>query len=425
VRRRVAVALVLWAALILIARYWGLDVVREAAEDIKVYAVPFYGRWEAELTWRLVVPVAIGATAIAVLPPLAATLPWRRLLAVVAVATAVWSLALAVVDPGDTGFGDIQYAYAQHTHLVDDAGGLAAFLDGYVQNQDSVPVHLQAHPPGLITALWAAEQAGLTGLGFHTVLALSGVAAAAVSALVITREVAGDRVARAAAPFLVLAPAAVWHTNADVVFAGVALTGVALIVLGTGRPGRAGVLYAVGGGAVFGVALLLSFGLALLAVPIAVIAGWRRRWAVLAACALAGAAVVLAPLLVGYWWLDGLEVTQQQYYAGVGAIRPHDYFVVANLAVFAVAVGPATAAGLAVLRDLRTWLVVGSGLAVVLLADVSGLSSAETERIWQPFMPLVLVAGAAVGEPARTARWWLSSQVVVAVALQAALRSPW
>ncbi|PSK97574.1 hypothetical protein CLV30_12266 [Haloactinopolyspora alba] len=424
-RRRVAVALVLWPALLIVARLWGLEVVEDADADLKVGAVPFYGRWELLASWRLLVPVAAGLMAVALLPRLARTVRPTRLLVLVALAAVVWSLALAVVDPGDTGFGDIQYAYGRHVHLVDDAGGPAEFLRGYVANQDSVPVHLQAHPPGLVLVLWSLGELGLSGIGVQTVLAMAGVAAGAVAAVVIVREVAGDRFARSAAPFVVLAPAAVWHTNADVVFGGVALSGVALVVFATGRSGRRAVLVAVAGGVLFGVALLLSYGVALLAVPIAVAAGWRRAWRVLLASAGAGAAVVLAPLAWDFWWLDGLAATREQYYAGVGADRPYTYFAVANLAVFAAAIGPATAAGLAVLRERRAWLVPGSGLGVVLLADLSGLSSAETERIWQPFMPLVLIAAGAVASSAPRARWWLAAQGATAVVLQAALRSPW
>jgi hypothetical protein len=39
------------------------------------------------------------------------------------------------------------------------------------------------------------------------------------------------------------------------------------------------------------------------------------------------------------------------------------------------------------LRDRQLWLLVGAALTAVLLADVSGLSKAEVERIWLPFAP--------------------------------------
>jgi hypothetical protein len=67
------------------------------------------------------------------------------------------------------------------------------------------------------------------------------------------------------------------------------------------------------------------------------------------------------------------------------------------------------------------WIVVGSCLAAVAVADLSGMSSAETERIWQPFMPLALLAGCALTRP----RAWLALQLAVAVVLAAALRVQW
>ncbi|RIQ34072.1 hypothetical protein DY240_04515 [Jiangella rhizosphaerae] len=355
-----------------------------------------------------------------VLPGLAARWPWRRVLGAAAVTAAAWSLALAAVD-GARGFADIGQAYGRHVGLVDDHGGPAAFLRTYVEHQDAVPVHLQAHPPGLVLTLWLSARAGLSGSWWETALAMAGVAAAAVAALVIARDVVSERFAHRAAAFVALAPAAVWHTNADVVFGGLALGGVALVVVATGRAGRSRWVPAGAGGALFGLALLFSYGAALLAVPIAAVALWRRRADVLTVAAGAGAVVVALPLLWGFWWLDGLAATRVRYYAGVGAERPYEYFLLANLAVFALAVGPAAAAGLARLRDRRSWLVVGSGLAAVLLADLSGLSLAETERIWQPFMPLVLLAGGALAPSRR----WLAAQVAVAVVLQAVLRSPW
>ncbi|SDT15018.1 hypothetical protein SAMN04515669_2925 [Jiangella sp. DSM 45060] len=408
-------ALAGWVLLLAVAWAWGLTL---PAGDLHLGAMPLYGRWDLVPAWRLAAPVAVGAAAVLVLPALAARWPWRRLLAAFAVTAVAWSLALAAAD-GSDGFADIGQAYGRHAGLVDERGGPAAFLRTYVEHQDAVPVHLQAHPPGLVLTLWASARLGPAGAGWESALAMVGVAAAAVAVLVIARDVVSQRFARAAAPFVVLAPAAVWHTNADVVFGGLALTGVALVVLATGRSGPA--RWAAAGGAVFGLALLFAYGVALLALPIAAVALWRRRPAVLAAAAGAGAVVVALPLLWGFWWLDGLAATRVQYHAGVGADRPYAYFLLANLAVFALATGPATAAGLARLRDRRAWLVVGSGLAAVLVADLSGLSSAETERIWQPFMPLVLLAGAALAPSRR----WLIVQVAVAVVLQGALRSPW
>ncbi|GAB4003748.1 hypothetical protein GCM10029992_46780 [Glycomyces albus] len=167
--------------------------------------------------------------------------------------------------------------------------------------------------------------------------------------------------------------------------------------------------------------MMLSFSSVLLAVPFLVVAVMRRRWAVIAGGGAIAAAVVLAPLLWGYWWLDGMSATRERYYAGVASVRGYWYFLLGNLAIFALALGPAIAAALASLRERALWIVVGSTLAAVAIADVSGMSSSEVERIWQPFMPLVLLAGCAL---VRT-RAWLSLQLAVPLILTVTLRVPW
>ena len=60
-----------------------------------------------------------------------------------------------------------------------------------------------------------------------------GVGSAA--ALVGAKEVAGEAIARRAAPFLALTPAAIWWTSGDAFFAGVSATAVTLVILATGR----------------------------------------------------------------------------------------------------------------------------------------------------------------------------------------------
>jgi hypothetical protein len=90
-------------------------------------------------------------------------------------------------------------------------------------------------------------------------------------------------------------------------------------------------------------------------------------------------------------------------------------------AAFALATGPAAVAGLARLRGRRAWVLPGSALAALAVADLSGLSRGETERIWLPFAPWLLLAAASLRAP----RAWLAAQLGLAIALQAWVRSPW
>ena len=99
------------------------------------------------------------------------------------------------------------------------------------------------------------------------------------------RALGAEDVARAALPFGVLLPGAVWvGVSADGMFAAVLAWGVALLAVGaTGRGVRADAA-AVTGGVLLGSTLYLSYGLALgLFLPAAVLAVTRRwRAAVLA-----------------------------------------------------------------------------------------------------------------------------------------------
>ncbi|SDL22388.1 hypothetical protein SAMN05216298_3135 [Glycomyces sambucus] len=424
-RPAVRSALVLGAWALLLAAAWVLGQVKLAVTEGRhqLGAMPLFGSWEWHLDATLLVPVAVGALLIAVLPAVAARWRWRWTVAATAVAGVLFSLALTVAHSHPRTWTDLDHHYAGHAHLIDDAGGPGAFLAGYTTHQlaGEFPIHFQSHPPGLVLFFWGAGRLGLDGLVFQNAVVQLGVAAAVAAALIAGRDVAGERLTRRAAPFLVVAPAAFWHNTADLVFAGVTLAAVACLVPATNRTGTRAAVLAVSGGLLAGAALLLSFSAALLAIPVIVVAVRRRRWGVLLAGGAVAAAVVLAPLAWGYWWLDGLRTTRVRYYAGVASIRGYWYFLLANLAVFALALGPAVAVALSRLRDRRMWIVVGSCLAAVALADLSGMSSAETERIWQPFMPLVLLAGCALTRP----RAWLALQLAVAVVLAAALRVQW
>ena len=121
---------------------------------------------------------------------------------------------------------------------------------------------------------------------------------------------------------------------------------------------------------------------------------------------------------------------------GTAQFRPFWYFFFANIAVLVIAVGPAAVAGVIRLRGFRAAVVVTSALVAVAVADASGLSKAETERIWLLYMPWIGVAAGSLapGVPRESRPWgastarirlWLGAQMVTAVVLQAWLVSKW
>jgi hypothetical protein len=226
---------------------------------------------------------------------------------------------------------------------------------------------------------------------------------------------------------VVLAPAALWvATTADALFAGVGAWAVTAVVLALHRDDRIGDGLALVGGLGFGVLLHLSYGAVLVAAVPLLVAVHRRRARPLVLAGLGAVPVFVAFGAAGFWWLDGLETTRREYRESVASTRPYGYFLVANVAALAVVLGPAIAVALVRLWDRALWCLAGGGLLACALADVSGMSKGEVERIWLPFAVWVLPAGAALAEPdRRAARGWLALQVAFAVLVQVAVRSRW
>ncbi|MGW1599301.1 hypothetical protein ACWCQG_37225, partial [Streptomyces sp. NPDC002343] len=71
--------------------------------------------------------------------------------------------------------------------------------------------------------------------------------------------------------------------------------------------------------------------------------------------------------------------------------------------------------------DRRLALVVAAALAALLAADLSGMSKAETERIWLPFAMWLIAACAFLPRP----RGWLAAQAVLALLLNHLLFTGW
>ena len=180
---------------------------------------------------------------------------------------------------------------------------------------------------------------------------------------------------------------------------------------------------AAAAGCVLGLGLLGSYGLALVAIPVVVVLVGRGAVRLLLPTAAGAAAVLAGAALAGFWWLDGLRATVHEYHV-LDLDRPYAYFLLANAAAFALQVGPAAAVALVRLRDRAAWLLVGGALAAATVANLSGLSEGEVERIWLPFGLLVLLAGGVLGQ-AGSARRWLALQAVTALAIEASVRTTW
>lgn len=429
--------------------------------------MPLSGHLDVRLSARTLLPIGVAALALAGLPMAATRLPWRMLVPLAAVASAAWAVSLALVD-GGAALGRPIATAAEYLADIPRVHGVPAFLAGFT---DHITIgspgfawvtHVSGHPPGALLAFVALDRLRLGGPGWAAALCIGAGASATAAAQVTVRAVAGEPAGRRAMPYLATAPAAVWiATSADAFFLGVSAWGIALLALAASprghlnrhahpaphahltisrktslsgspkprSPGKCGLaglrgdLLAAAGGLLLGITLFLSYGLVLLA-PIAVaVAVAQRRVRPLIIAGLAVVVVVAVFAGLGFWWLDGLSRTRIRYEQGSASARPYLYFLFANLPVLGLTIGPAAVAALASLRRTAVAWLPAAALLGIALADLSGLSKSEVERIWLPFTPWLLAATALLPEGRR--RWWLAGQLAVGLAVQTLVRTNW
>ena len=352
-----------------------------------------------------------------------------------------WLFSLAFVDGRDgvSKILDTEYEYLRTARATTDFHGILAGwiaripYDGLPDNIPNAnwPVHVAGHPPGALGFFVLLDRIGL-GSGWWAGVVVTLIAASTALAVLVTLRLLGaEVVARRAAPFLVFAPAAIWQcVSADAMFAAVAAWGIAALAAGAVRRS---IPWSLVAGLLLGYAVMLSYGLpllGLLAVAVLVVA---RSWRPLPWAAVAAFAVVAAFGAYGFWWWEALPALHDRYWAGVARNRPASYWWWGNLAALTVSAGPmmwvgftalgrrASDVGVDAARAVR-WLVGAAGL-MVLAAELSGMSKAEVERIWLPFVPWLLIACALL--PERWRRAGVAIQVLVALVVQHLLFTGW
>ncbi|MBO8196326.1 hypothetical protein ITI46_32500 [Streptomyces oryzae] len=485
----VAAAVALVAAAVVI----GGAIEREEG-TLRVHWPPYYAELEPHLGPGTPAALLVAAAVLGYGPALAARLPWRRLLGAAWGASMAWIWSLALVDGWHRGVANqltSAYEYLQEVGRFQNVGAaLRTFTDHILLHSPGnwVP-HVAGHPPAAVLTFVGLDRVGLGGGPWASAWVITVGSSAAAAVLVALRALTGEQQARRAAPFLILAPTAVWvGVSADGYFTAVASWALALLALSarsasprtgpTGEKGhsapRAPRTAALCAGLLFGLTCYLSYGLTLCALlGLAVLALSRTLrplpWV------LAGVAVVAASFtLAGFNWWEGYQLLTERYYEGAARVRPYSYWVWANLACAVTATGPAVVAGAR--RALATGAATGrraaarlqlqlrergrgrgrelgrererhtdgtvsppsphplgsreklallvlAALLTVAVADLSGMSKAETERIWLPFLTWLLPAAALL--PRRSARYWLAAQAAVALLVNHILLTGW
>ncbi|MEV5148067.1 hypothetical protein AB0L14_27635 [Streptomyces sp. NPDC052727] len=428
------------ALLVLVAVLVGRHI-QDTRRTLFVHWPPLFADWDPHPGPGTPAAVLVAVAVVAYGPAVAARLPWRGLLLAAWATALAWTWSLALVDGWQRGVAGRLTTRNEYLTVIGRFHDLPATLRDFTHHivsgsPDPWPAHIAGHPPAATVTFVLLDRAGLRGGGWAGAWCVTVGATACVAVLVAVRALADERLARRAAPFLVLAPAAVWvGASADGYFAAVAAWSVALLALAvTGRS----VAWAAGSGLLYGLTCYLSYGLTLFAlIGAAVLVAGRRRVRgrrVLAVLFVAGAAVVpTAFTLAGFDWWEGYRLLVTRYYQGVGGTRPYGYWVWANLACTVLVTGLATAAGLrrtavtlarhrpARSARSRLALLVAAALLALLAADLSGMSKAETERIWLPFATWLLAACALLPRP----RGWLTAQATLALLLNHLLFTGW
>ena len=416
--------------------------INSTPRQIQMYAeaAPIFGWWEAHVGWGTIPAIVIGLGTALWGPAVARRLPWRAVPWVTWATSCSWAFALAMIDGWQRGFAarlETTNEYLRQVPSVTDIPyAVRSFASRILDFQpDSWITHVSGHPPGaLLTFVWL-DRIGLSGGAWAGLLCLLVGSSAAAAIVVAVRALSGEELARRAAPFVAVAPTAIWvAVSADGYFAGVAAWGLALLALAVRGTTRLSLLAGAGAGLLLGWAVFLNYGLGLIALPaVAVLIAAENVRSALRAllpAVLAALAVVAAFAAAGFWWFDGYLLVQERYWQGIAANRPFQYWAWANFASVVCAVGLGSVAGVsrafdvsAVKRRSGLHLVVLAALLATVCADLSMLSKAEVERIWLPYTMWLTAAGALLTP--RSQRWWLGINVIGAVALNSLILTNW
>ena len=326
--------------------------IQQGDGSLQVQWPPLLASWDPHLGPGTPAAVAVAVAVVAYGPRLAARLPWRRLLLTCWAGSVAWILSLALIEGWYRGIARRLTTKHEYLRVIDRFDDIGAALRGFTDHivigpPGNWPAHVAGHPPGATLTFVGLDRAGLGGGAWAGMWCIVLGGSAAVAVLVALRALTDEHLARRAAPFLVLAPFAVWTgTSADGYFAAVAAWSVALLALAATRTarhpggGRAGLRPAVRADLLPQLRSDAHRGPAG-GRPPADPDGTSAR-----PLALGALVAPVAFTLAGFSWWEAYHLLVERYYQGAGGTRPYSYWVWANLACTTLAAGLATVAGL-------------------------------------------------------------------------------
>jgi hypothetical protein len=440
-------AVLVTAAFVLPRMHWGVIPRRDLGHEwvaMRVGAAPIFGYWDPHVGWGTAPAILIALATVLWGTAVAQRLSWRMLTLCSWATACAWAFALAMIDGWQRGFvGRLttrdEYL-SQVGGITDIPDTLRTFASRIVDYQpNSWVTHVSGHPPGALLTFVGLDRIGLHGGAWAGLLCLLVGSSAAAAVVVAVRALADEQTARRAAPFVAMAPTAIWvAVSADGYFAGVAAWGIALLALAVHGKVRSPALVAAGAGLLLGWAVFLSYGLMLMGLlALAVLVGSgqsgpdrRASLRALGSAAVTALAVAMAFAVAGFSWFDGYTLVQQRYWQGIAKDRPFQYWSWANLACVVCAIGLGSVAGISRVFDIAAMrrrsgfhVLLLAILAVVVCADLSMLSKAETERIWLPFTIWLTAAPALL--PLKSHRLWLALNAAGALVLNSLISTNW
>ena len=397
---------------------------------------PILGVWLPHHNSSTVCAVVLALAVVAWGPTVARRLAWRPLVVVAWLVATVWTVSLTLIDGVVRGWVGRMNGTGGYLAQLPHGGSVHSLVHGFaahipVDSAQPWDISIAGNPPGALLTFFGLDRLGLGGPWWASALCVVVGTSSAAAVIVAVRALGDEDLARRAAPFVALAPLAVWvGVSSDGYYAGVAAWGLALLAVAAGRVTAYPVPVAFASGLLLGWSVYLDYGLVLLALPaVAVLVVARNGRPV--AGALAGALVVAATFTgLGFWWPHGLTLLRQRYWAGIAGARPFAYWVWGDLVALTCAIGVPAAVGLrrafdrdALRRRSGLHVLLVSFVVVVVCADLSGLSKAETERIWLPFAVWLVAAPALL--PTRCHRLSLAAQAAGALVINSLLLTNW
>ena len=155
-------------------------------------------------------------------------LPWRWVPWVTWATACAWAFSLAMIDGWERGFAGrltARHEYLRQVPTITDIPeAVRTFASRILDYQpDSWITHVSGHPPGALLSFVWLDRIGLGGGGWAAMLCLLVGSSAGAAIVVAVRALADENLARMAAPFVAVAPTAIWiAVSADGYFAGVA-----------------------------------------------------------------------------------------------------------------------------------------------------------------------------------------------------------